>query len=77
MFNGHPGVVYALVIAHNEGMAVERLATNTLGTWDQAQAHVDTWTRRHGHRKAGTDKCGFYAYVDRANRPATRIPVTV
>ena len=69
MFNGQPGVVYAVVIAHREGGAVERLALDTLGTWGEATAKADAWTRRHGHRELDTDRCGFYSYVDRANRP--------
>ena len=69
MFHGIPGVKYAVVIAHREGAATERLALDTVGTWDQAQAKADAWTRHHGHRELDTDRCGFYSYVDRANRP--------
>jgi len=61
--------MYAMVIAHNEGQAVERLALNTVGTQAQAWAHADVWSRRHGHRAYDTDKCGYFAYVDRVDRP--------
>lgn len=64
---------YGVVIAHMEGQATERvLPVRCLGL-EEAQMHADAWTRKHGHSKWGTDKCGFYAYADRITRPAPRI----
>ena len=61
-------VKYGVVIAHQEGMAVERVLMSTVtGDWEQAQAAADVWTRRHGHRALDTDRCGFYAYADRVS----------
>lgn len=57
---------YGVVIAHVEGMAVERVILGTeADTMIEAQHHVDAWTRRHGHGDLGTDRSGFYAYADR------------
>jgi len=75
---------YGVVLAHVEGMAVERVILGTeSGSMIEAQAHADAWTRRHGHRALGTDAFGFYAYADRvtgarAPHPGSnvRIPTT-
>ena len=57
---------YGVVIAHVEGMAVERVILGTESdTMIEAQHHADVWTRRHGHGDLGTDRSGFYAYADR------------
>lgn len=59
-------VKYGVVLAHVEGMAVERVLTGTAcDTMIEAQLSADIWTRRHGHRALGTDVHGFYAYADR------------
>lgn len=62
--------IYGVVIAHDQGQALERVLPGIrCATLDEAQTHADVWTRRHGHRRHGTDKCGFYAYADRITRP--------
>ena len=68
-------VMYGVVIAHREGMAVERIATayGTADTMAGAQALADRWTRRHGHGALDCDRNGFYAYADRLTRPAIRV----
>lgn len=63
---------YVAVIAHKEGVAVERVLPGRYETLEAAQPAVDTWTRKHGHRKDDTDVNGFYAYADRI-RPGHRI----
>lgn len=73
---------YGVVLAHVEGMAVERVIVSTeCGDMVEAQAHADAWTRRHGHGLLGVDRSGFYAYADRitgAPMPDSniRIPTT-
>jgi hypothetical protein len=68
---------YGVVLAHREGTAVERIVVGTESeTLDGAQAHVDAWTRRHGHRDLDCDRFGFYAYADRITRPAIRVRTT-
>lgn len=76
--------VYAVVLAHREGAATERVLMRTI-TSDMtlAQTFADAWTRRHGHRDLDTDRSGFYAYADRVTQARApeagskiRIPVS-
>jgi hypothetical protein len=64
---------YGVVIAHQDGQAVERVMKQRYPTMLAAQAGVDQWSRRHGRGTLQIDRCGFYAYADRITRPATRI----
>lgn len=68
--------IYGAVLAHKEGNGPdqpERVLPARFATLAEAEAEADRWTRRHGHRPLGTDKCGWYAYGDRITRPAFRV----